>query len=149
MKYLLALTTLFLSLNTFSSVAFTVEGELRANTETDKDLVHMFLLSEGHKVKIINIDRNIIECRSGIYEIVNNFYPEDTYSLLEVHACLQEEEVSGNNCPEIYKPVCGIPEKVECINDFCIQMEPAPKTYENYCVLYSSSASFQSIGECS
>lgn len=149
MKNLLAISVLLLlSLNLHASVAFTVEGELQENLGDDKDLVQFILLSEGKKVKVTNVDHNITECRSGLFEIVNNFYPEDTYSLLEVHACYEEIKGDAKVCPEIYRPVCGLAQQTECSNDFCIQMLPAPSTYENYCVLHNANASFINMGEC-
>lgn len=148
MKNFLAIAVLLFSLTSNASIAFTVEGELKENLEEDNDLVQFTLLSEGQKAKVTNVDHAITGCRIGLFEIVNNYYPQDTYSLLEVYACYEEAKGESKVCPEIYQPVCGISPQQECLNDFCIQMLPAPRTYENYCVLHNANAAFIELGEC-
>lgn len=136
MKNLFALIILFLSLNSFGSVAFTVEGELQVNAGEDRELANMTLLTGEHEVKIVDFEYIAsLGCKQGLFEIVNNFYPEDTYSIVEVYACLQEEELSNQKCEEIYRPVCG-------------NSNDADQTYQNYCSLYKAQASFKSLGEC-
>lgn len=138
MKNLFALIILFLSLNSFGSVAFTVEGELQVNTGDDRELASMILISGEHEVKIVDFEyKASAGCKQGLFEIVNNFYPEDTYSIVDVYACLQKEELNNQNCEEIYQPVCGRRDPSEI-----------DQTYQNYCTLYKAQATFKSLGEC-
>lgn len=138
MKNLFTLIILFLSLNSFGSVAFTVEGELQVNTGDDRELANMILLGGEHVVKIIDFEyKASTGCKQGLFEIVNNFYPEDTYSIVDVYACLQEEELNNQSCEEIYQPVCGRRSTSE-----------PDKTYQNYCSLHKDQAIFKSLGKC-
>ena len=136
MKNLFALIILFLSLNSFGSVAFTVEGVLQVNAGEDRELANMTLLTGEHEVKIVDFEYIAsLGCKQGLFEIVNNFYPEDTYSIVEVYACLQEEELNNQKCEEIYRPVCGTSNDTD-------------QTYQNYCSLYNAEATFISKGKC-
>ncbi|GEM_PF-2187674 len=148
MKNVVAILVLLLSLSTKASIAFTVEGELQVNLGEDSDLAQFILSSNGRRVKVTNVDHKISGCRTGLYEIVNNYYPEDTYSLLEVYACYEELKGESKICPEIYQPVCGVAPQEQCQSDSCTQVLPTPRTYENYCVLHNASANFVALGEC-
>ena len=148
MKNLLLLTILLTSLNSFGNVAFTVEGKLEENLGSDKELVHMILTTEHRKFKVVNVDHDVTSCNVGLFKIVNNYYPRDTYSLVEVNECYEEAKGDFKYCPQVYQPVCGMPKKPNCLDRICIQVMPSPKTYSNYCALHNARARFISVGKC-
>ncbi|OUR97155.1 hypothetical protein A9Q84_12575 [Halobacteriovorax marinus] len=148
MKTLTTLLLLLISLSATANVAFTVSGKLVPNLGENSDLVHMVLKTSAGDFPIVSFDHKVQTCENGLYEIVNNWAPADTYSLLEVYACLDTEEDEPAYCPEIYMPICGQPKMPKCESDVCIQVMPETKTYGNFCELLSSGANFVYNGEC-
>lgn len=148
MKKLTTLLLLLISLSSIANVAFTVSGKLVPNLGEDNDLIHMILETNKGNFPIVSFDHKIQTCENGLYEIVNNFHPEETFSLIEVYACHDEITEGPAYCPEIHTPVCGQPKMPKCEDNQCIQVMPEIKTYGNFCELLSSGASMEYIGEC-
>lgn len=135
MKTILVSLLLALSFNSFSNVAFTVSGKLIPNTGSDNQLVHMKLITSAATFKIVSFDHKAQTCENGIFEIVNNFHPRDTYSLIEIYDCYDKSEEAPAYCPEVYMPICGF-------------LNGKLKTFGNYCELTSSGADFVKAGDC-
>jgi hypothetical protein len=134
MKTIIATILLTLSFNAFSSIAFTVSGKLTPNTGADNNLVHMKLITDAGTFKVVSFDHKVQTCENGIFELVNNFHPEDTYSLIEIYDCYDKVE-EPVYCPEIYMPICG-------------KFNNEEKTFGNFCELTSSGAEFVHPGDC-
>lgn len=133
MKLLISFVLLISLSNTFANVAFTASGKLVPYVG-GSDLVHMTLLTSAGNFKIVSFDHKIQTCENGIFEIVNNFHPEDTYSLIEIYDCNDEKEEVAY-CPEIYMPICGNIKNVD-------------RTFGNFCELSTSGAKFLYAGDC-
>ena len=133
MKLLISFILLITLSNASASVAFTASGKLVPYVG-QSELVHMTLLTDAGNFNIVSFDHKIQTCESGIFEIVNNFHPKDTYSLLEIYDCNEEKEDMAY-CPEIYMPICG-------------SIKEAPRTFGNFCELSTSGAKFLYAGDC-
>jgi hypothetical protein len=133
MKLLITLITLLTITSSYASTAFTVSGKLVPN-HLPSDVIHMNLLTDAGNFKIVSFDHKIQTCEHGIFEIVNNFHPEDTYSLIEIYDCNNEKE-EVVYCPEIYMPICG-------------SLNQESKTFGNFCELSTSGAKFLYAGDC-
>ena len=137
-----------------ASVAFEVEGTLRVQ-EVANGPLKMFIETDEETLEISNVHTPYGKgCTYGSYIVVNNIFPEGTYTLLEMVECL-DDSLAGEIkdeivfCPEIWMPVCGQPAMPKCAaGAFCIQVMPKPRTFGNLCELKASNASFIHMGEC-
>jgi len=132
--------------NAAASVVFEVTGELSIIDKMNAPL-EMSISTEHGVFELTNVHTPFRSCVDGRYAIVNNMYPQGTYTLLEVIDCVPEfidykfEENQVTICPEIYLPVCGQPKMPKCAKGFaCIQVMPAPVVYGNLCELKAAKA---------
>ena len=151
MKKLLALTLTVLMTSSFAfgSVVFKVEGEIKVDEyeNTIGPIVH--LISEGQVLELSNTPEELMGCKIGVFEVVSNYIPENTYTVLNIIQCLEFEEDHFYGCPKIFNPVCGQPQMPECPEGrFCPMVMPAPRTYGNKCELLNEGAEFLKEGSC-
>ena len=153
------LLTITLSFKAIASIAFDVQGKIKvSNLSSDK--AQFKLVSLGREFTLVDVDLKDIPCKDGVFTIVSNYAPINTYSLLETVRCQSQAMSISNNkdnlldsdptvCPEIYSPVCAQPKMPACKSGTtCIQLMPSPKTYGNRCEMKRDGATFLLKGEC-
>ena len=117
-----------------ANTSFNVTGKLVPYAGSS-DLIHMVLLTKGGNFNIVSFDHKVQTCENGEFEIVRNFHPDTTYSLIEIYDCNDKIEDAPAYCPEVYMPICG-------------KYENTQRTFGNYCELTSSGSEFLYAGEC-
>ncbi|WP_127715894.1 hypothetical protein [Halobacteriovorax sp. HLS] len=134
MKLMIMTLALVMTFTVNANVAFTVNGKL-VPYNGSSDLIHMVLLTKGGNFNVVSFDHKIQTCENGEFEIVQNFYPKNTYSLVEIYDCNDKIDDGPTYCPEVYMPICG-------------SIDLKQRTFGNYCELTSSGADFLYAGQC-
>lgn len=134
MKQIIAILSILSTYTISANIAFTASGKL-VPYKGSNDLIHMVLLTKGGNFNIVSFDHKIQTCENGEFEIVENFHPAKTYSLVEIYDCNDKADDKPAYCPEVYMPICGTIESVQ-------------RTFGNYCELTTSGAEFLYAGQC-
>ena len=73
-----------------ASVAFEIEGELECLTNVEGHFQSAFLHTPLGSAEITNLPEKFQKCTKGIFTIVENYFPEETFSILETVECLKD-----------------------------------------------------------
>jgi len=154
-KILLTTAVLASSMSAMASVAFEVEGKLNLNVK-DAIAFPMIETEHGHLAITNVIADSVSKCGFGVYQVVNNIYPADTYTVLKLVDCYDIDYDWGTVakskpafCPEYYAPVCAQPKMEPCeAGDSCIQVMPDKKTFSNSCFAAMAGAKVVTHQEC-
>ncbi len=132
-----------------ANVAFDIFGRL-ALTSTGAQIETKF-----GSITLSELKSDLRSCEDGVYTVVSNYAPQNTYTLLEIVKCNDIDLSPATDteklvhlpqpvfCPENYAPVCGRPLN-EPYGDIA-----APRTYSNICFMKAAGALKIMNGECS
>jgi len=138
-----------LNFNANASVAFEVEGKLNLFKLPNNSQEALILKSNEGELHITNKNYFTYGCKQGEFLVVSNYYPEGTYSIVEILSCEEfEEESSNGGCPKNLDLVCGSPIEYKCENYYCDEFGLKPQTFSNRCDLLKNGARFLYEGPC-
>ncbi|MBT3586978.1 MAG: hypothetical protein HN509_18850 [Halobacteriovoraceae bacterium] len=75
-----------------ASTAFEVQGSLEVVKVDQPGDFGLKIVTEEGELNISELQAKFSFCDRGIYLVVNNYYPEDSYTLLDIIDCQLDED---------------------------------------------------------